>query len=328
MALMWTLAILFTAVVCAGLGELAARLAHVLPFHARQSEYIGWAQPDPVLGWRNKPGVHRADESPHEPMTFLPDGSRDSGTPAGAAGRPVVIIGCSFAEGYGVKDDQAFSWILQQRFPHRPILNFGTPGYGTYQSLLLLRELIEQRQVHPAAVVYGFVPFHADRNVLTYTMLEAFRAFGGERFSPPHVELRGGALEAFPPFVVSNWPLEAHSALVTLLHRTELRIRLANRERDDEKVTLLLLKDLKEIVDKEHAGLLVATLWHGGPPGPAAYRRMADAMQAAGIEQLDITYAGTETKPERLAVGGRGHPGPAIHEWWADQLTGWLDNLK
>lgn len=325
---MWAVTVLFTVVACAGIGEMAARLAHVRIFHARQPEYIGWAKPDPVLGWRNNPGVHRADESPHEPMTFLADGSRDSGTPAEATGRPVVIIGCSFSEGYGVKDNQTFSWILQQRFPHRPILNFGTPGYGTYQSLLLLRELIEQRHVHPAAVVYGFIPFHADRNVLTYKMLEAFRAFGGQRFSPPHVEVRDGALQAFSPFVVANWPLEEHSALVTLLHRTELRMKLANRERDDERVTLMLLSEMKDIVDKEHGRLLAATLWHGGPPGPAAYRRMADAMQAAGIEQMDVTYAGTETKPERLAVGGHGHPGPAIHEWWADKLSGWIENLR
>ncbi len=325
---MWAVTILLTLAVCTGIGELAGRLAHVQTFRVRQQEYIGWAKPDPVLGWRNNPGVHRADESPHEPMTFLSDGSRDSGTPAQASGRPVIIIGCSFAEGYGVKDSEVFSWILQQRFLHRRILNFGTPGYGTYQSLLLLRELIEQQHIHPAAVIYGFIPFHADRNVLTYAMLEAFRNFGGERFSPPHVELRDGGLEAFPPFVVSNWPLEAHSALVTLLHRNELQLRLANRERDGEKVTLVLLREMKEAADREQAPLLVATLWHGGPPRSAAYRRMVDGMRVEGIEQIDITYAGQETKPERLAVGGHGHPGPAIHEWWADKLSPWLASLR
>src|SRR5208283_4474209 len=97
-ALMWAVTILLTLAVCTGIGELAGRLAHVQTFRVRQQEYIGWAKPDPVLGWRNNPGVHRADESPHEPMTFLSDGSRDSGTPAQASGRPVIIIGCSFAE--------------------------------------------------------------------------------------------------------------------------------------------------------------------------------------------------------------------------------------
>ena len=256
-------------------------------------------------------------------MTFLPDGSRTTGRPAGD-GPNVLVVGCSFAEGYGVRDDQSLAWLLQKRFPDLRIWNFGTPGYGTYQSLLLLREVIDRQHIHPAAVIYGLVPFHADRNVLTYGMLDAFRAFGAERFSPPHVELANGNPRYFPPFVVPNWPLEEHSALVTLLHRTDLRIRLANREKDEVKVTDLLLEQMKELADKQKAHLLVANLWNGGSPGPEAIRSMTKSMQEEGIEQMDVTYRGTETRPELLQVGGTGHPGVAVHAWWAGKIGDWL----
>jgi hypothetical protein len=319
---LWVLTAGLTAALVLGIGEGIARLAHARAFSVSGAQYLGWAKPDPVLGWRNNPGVHPADEGPHEPMTILADGSRDTGTPAGA-GPAVVIVGCSYAEGYGVRDDQTFAWKLQQRFPQLRIRDFGVPGYGTYQSLILLRELIERQGIRPALVIYGYLPFHADRNVLTYSMLEAFRAFGGERFSPPHAELRDGELVTFPPFVVPAWPLEEHSALVTLLHRTELRVRLANRDKQRAQVTSLLLAQMRQLVEGARGRLLVATLANGGPD-PETYGRVAADMRQAGIAQIDVTYAGAETRPEKILVGGTGHPGAIIHSWWADKIGQWV----
>jgi hypothetical protein len=156
-------------------------------------------------------------------------------------------------------------------------------------------------------------------------MLEASRAFGGRRFSPPYVAVRGGRLDSFPPFVAPNWPLEEHSALVTLLHQTALRIRLGDRERDQEQATRLLLGEMKAAADRAGARFLVATVWDGGPPGPGFYDRMRAAMREDRIEETNITYRGAETRPETLLVGGNGHPGPIIHAWWAEKLAAWME---
>jgi hypothetical protein len=317
---MWAVAVALTVALALGAGEAVARLAGVRTFAVKTaSRYVGWAVPDPVLGWRNNPGRHPVDEGQHEIMTILPDGSRATG-PAGP-GPTVLIVGCSYAQGYGVRDEEAFAWRLQSRFPALRVRNFAAPGYGTYQSLLKLRELLARGE-RPAVVIYGFLPFHAQRNVLTYSMLDAFRAFGGERFSPPRVELRGGALVPYPPFTVHDWPLEGRSALVTLMHRSELRLRLAGREQQEAPVTIALLKQMKELVESAHARLLVATLWNGGDL--PSFPPIRAAMPQAGIENLDITYAGEETRPEKLLVGGTGHPGPLIHAWWAGKLSQWL----
>ncbi|RPH48092.1 MAG: hypothetical protein EHM85_18130 [Desulfobacteraceae bacterium] len=326
---LWTAVVFFALVLCFGIGEVLARLAHVPVFQVQHTEQsTRWAVRDPILGWRNNPGVHPAHEGPREQMTILPDGSRATGTPADADGPIVIVIGCSFVEGYGVRDDETFGWILQQRFPRARIMNFGTPGYGTYQSLQLLREVVDQRHIHPDLVIYGFVPFHSERNVLTYFMLDAFRSFGGQRFSPPHVELRNGRLEAFPPFVVPNWPFEEYSALITLLHRTELKYRLRNREKDQAQVTVLLLRRMQKFLAGKNARLLVATIADYGPPGPEEHRLMSDGMRTAGIEELDVVYRGGETRPEKLRVGGNGHPGALIHGWWAEKLGAWLERQK
>jgi hypothetical protein len=320
-AALWLLIVALTAAAILASGEAVARFAQARPFTIKAAAYLGWARPDPVLGWRNNPGVHPADEPPHNPMTILPDGARETG-PSGP-GPAVWIVGCSYAEGYGVRDNETFAWKLQQRFPQLRIRDFGVPGYGTYQTLMLLRGLLGQTDAPPALVIYGFLPFHADRNVLTDSMLEAFRAFGGERFSPPHVEVNDGALVAYPPFVVPAWPLEGHSALVALLHRSELRFRLARRADQRAQATSMLLAQMEKLVESVHSRLLVATLADGSDD-PDTYRRVVAGMQQEGIAQIDVTYAGAETRREKILVGGSGHPGAIIHSWWAGKLGDWI----
>jgi hypothetical protein len=320
--------LLVVLVLAFGIGEGMARLAGVHVFKVQQTAYIGWAKPDPILGWRNNPGTYSADEPPHDLMRFLPDGSRASGTPPGDSGPVALFIGSSWTEGYGLPDDKVFTSLLQKRFPDLRIMNFGVPGYGTYQTLLLLRELIEQKHIHPAAIVYGYLPSDAERNVLTFGMLDAFRAFGGQRFALPHAEMRNGELRYFPPFVVPDWPLEEHSALITLLHQSELHLRLANRDKDEIQVTDLLMRQMKQLATDQKARLLVATLWNGGSPGPEAILRISENMDRAGIEQMDVTYHGTETRKELLNVGGVGHPGVVVQIWWADKIGEWLAHQR
>ena len=317
-------AALIVSVLCLALGEGAARLLRPhLPSRTAQAANNASSRSDPILGWRARAGVYRSHEGAHEVMTLLPDGSRAVG-PAPDDGPTVLLVGCSFTQGYGVRDEETMAWKLQQRFPQLRFRNFGTSGYGTYQSLLLLRDLIETGHERPALVIYGFVPFHADRNVLTGTMVEAFRFFGGGLLSPPRVAVRDGRLVTFPPYVIEPWPLEEHSGLVSLLHKVEVHVRFAGRERYREQATNLLLSRMKELTDRISARLLVATLWDGGSEWRSSRQMMSAGMRAAGIEELDLTYRGPETRPEKLFVQVQGHPSALVDAWWADTLGAWL----
>src|SRR5579885_1261991 len=96
-----------------------------------------------VLGWRNRPGAVINIRPSGDPFrwTILVDGRRSTG-PAGPPGRPIVaLIGCSFTQGIGLSDDETYAWDLQARNPRVEIRNYGTGGYGTYQSLLVLERL-------------------------------------------------------------------------------------------------------------------------------------------------------------------------------------------
>ena len=55
-----------------------------------------------------------------------------------------MVLGCSFVQGWALSDEETFAWKLQERFVRARVLNFGTAGYGTTQSLLALERYLEE----------------------------------------------------------------------------------------------------------------------------------------------------------------------------------------
>src|SRR5262249_12408647 len=63
-------------------------------------------------------------------------------------GAPTALfIGCSFTQGWAISDQETFPWGVQEHFPAARVLNAGTAGYGTYQSLLGLSEPSPRRSI-------------------------------------------------------------------------------------------------------------------------------------------------------------------------------------
>ncbi len=58
----------------------------------------------------------------------------------------VMCIGCSFTEGYGIRDEDTFCWKLNDRYANIVFDNCGTGGYGTYQSYLRMETELKNRQ--------------------------------------------------------------------------------------------------------------------------------------------------------------------------------------
>jgi hypothetical protein len=130
------------------------------------------------LGWRHVPGTFSYIDSVAEPprkfsVTYLSDYSRITSLKGELDNTPLALTGCSFIEGFGLDDVDTAGWKLQTALPGYSVQNFGTGGYGTYQSLLAIKALPERFRTSPGAVIlYGFADFHAARNI---------RSSGGQR---------------------------------------------------------------------------------------------------------------------------------------------------
>ncbi len=103
---------------------------------------------DPELGWRNRAGLRAEATGPtlqfpvfRYRVTINARGLRDREhalAPAPGVTR-IVLLGDSFAWGWGVDDGRSFADVLEERLgPAVEVVNLGVPGYSTDQELLWL----------------------------------------------------------------------------------------------------------------------------------------------------------------------------------------------
>lgn len=108
------------------------------PFFHIQSFFC---QYHPVLGWVNKPnyrGEVRVDDNYRFFVTHNGRGLRGREHPyARTPGkRRVLVLGDSFAWGFGVGDRQIFGSLMEEKRHDLEVVNMGVSGYGTDQELL------------------------------------------------------------------------------------------------------------------------------------------------------------------------------------------------
>lgn len=132
-----TLSVLLGIVLGLGIGEIAARLAGVR-FRPHLRNRVYFAEPDPILGWRNRAGLngpYGGDEFLTH-VTINPAGQRGPHHPIERTpGRVrIAVLGDSQAWGDGVADDEVFATRLDGDGVE--VLNFAALGYGTDQELL------------------------------------------------------------------------------------------------------------------------------------------------------------------------------------------------
>jgi len=124
------------------IAEIGARaLGYDFRPHMRNRVYF--AEPDALLGWRNRPGV----SGPYGGDEFLTwvtinaDAQRGRAYPRERTPGTfrIAVLGDSQAWGDGVADDETFADLLDVAGGDRvEVLNFSAPGYGTDQELLAL----------------------------------------------------------------------------------------------------------------------------------------------------------------------------------------------
>jgi hypothetical protein len=142
---------------------------------ARRSEPPEFLKEDDVFGYTANVGVFKhifmRKKSPNEKwellplrVTINPDGSRWTGKPYTEGGPNIFIFGDSFVFGYGVNDEQTFSYLLQAANPEKNVHLFALGGYALPQAYLRF-EQIKNRISAADVVIIGYADFYDVRNV-------------------------------------------------------------------------------------------------------------------------------------------------------------------
>lgn len=178
---------------------------------------------DVELGWSYRPDAqvrHVSAEFDVE-IAINSHGFRDSPWPARAEGRKLLLVlGDSFAFGWGVEAQQRASSLLAEALPAWDVRNAAVSGYGTDQQLLLLRKL--QPELRPDAVLVLFCPNDLDESAVSL-------AYGHRK--PWFKQGEGGVLVACGQPVPQPW-IESFSHLAQAIGKQLSDRGRANRPRD------------------------------------------------------------------------------------------------
>lgn len=132
--------------------EGAARV--LSPVERSPGRIEGLYQIDAELLYMQRPLVSVQHESPFFCQEIRTNswGLRDTEPVLEGAARPVLVVGDSYAWGWGVAQAECFPALLETAL-QREVINAGVPGYSNHQELTLLRRLLPR--VRPGAVVFA-----------------------------------------------------------------------------------------------------------------------------------------------------------------------------
>ncbi|MBI4964543.1 MAG: hypothetical protein HY913_14795 [Desulfomonile tiedjei] len=305
--------------------EAIARLIHVKPEQPiRHME--NWAEFDPSLGWRVRPGPHPVDCEQNE-MTIEPGGLRKTtGRPSTNAASPkavIIVLGGSWGLGYGVKDEETLASQLQERFPDVLVLNHACPGYGTYQNLLKLQGLLSNEKFNvPVMVLYELGDHQVLRNVAGYEWIRGLSTYDGTHFEPPHLlQDHSGRWQQYPPRKYNLLSLADKSHLIYFVQDRLLYYRTKDRNGQGEDATLYCLSEMNKLCKAHSTGFL--TLFVYGTP------ELLEGIQAH-CKASDIAFLNCYPDipwkhPDWfLCAGTSGHPNARLIKLWADRVSEYL----
>jgi hypothetical protein len=274
---------------------------------------------DPILGWQNEPGEHVTARPGGQPgqirFTVLPDGSRTTGPPPLHPAAEVIVVGCSFTQGWGLDDAETYAWLLQERLPNVAVHNFGTGGYGTYQSLLRVERVLAAPSPVPRFVVYGFAHFHEQRNVAAHDWLRTLATGSRGTARVPYCSFdRDGRLERMAPIGYRTWPFHRVLASVRLLEDRLEAWAAPRREQYARPITQALLGEMDGVARDARARLLVVELVVRGGATKSSYEAYA---REHGIDVADCTSAEFNRMDMRLRLPDL-HPNATMNRLWAE----------
>ncbi len=273
---------------------------------------------DPILGWKNKPGIYTEWRVDNVKATILPDGSRATQISQQEKAEKIITVGCSYTLGWSLSDNETFAWKLQESFPSLQVLNYGTGAYGTYQSLLLL-EKIFSNQPPPLLVLYGFCDFHEIRNVaLSSWLRDLWQSSKRGRVAVPYCSIdENFNLTRHPPESYSKWPFVELSALLDYLQVKYLLIKdRLTKLPQKELVTRKILLEMNSLCRSKQSRFIVVLLQYE----KSERERYLGFFKKEGIEYIDCLDINI-TK-----LKGDGHPDGTTNSRWANRIIEYIND--
>ncbi|BBM87405.1 SGNH/GDSL hydrolase family protein [Candidatus Uabimicrobium amorphum] len=295
--------------------ELVLRILGYLPFQAIDNlDTPVMFEYDHYLGWRNKKGNYTFQlHGDNINTTILHNRTRVTGEKQGDLQKKIICIGGSYTQGWAISDNETYPWKIQKKFRNFDVLNYGTSGYGTYQSLLLLKNIIPKTK-SPKIVIYGFIDHHEQRNIARQDWLLLLSNLSKRNhIYTPYVSLAKNKKLAFhPPEKYPKWPFSHYSSFISMVNRKYVYIKTMSR-RHQRKITKELLSLMNKYCDRSNIILLIAIL----KANDDMKKQYISFFKKNDIYYVDCVFPFTAD----MVVKGDGHPNGKLNTLWAQKLS-------
>lgn len=323
------IALAFASIVfAAGLCELGLRLAGGEPVAVNPDQRHFWVH-HPTLGWANRPGASGVFDNGYF-RVHVAINSRGLRGPEVPLARPddvrrVVVVGDSFAWGFGVEEDETFAARLESSLPALQVINGAVSGYSNDQELLWLRD--EGIRYQPQLVVASLsgnddIMNHMGRTYWVYYKPSFWLDARGR------LVLQGVPVPLASPSERLRHALRSRSALARVIESAVLghEADYVNPSRDlpdpedPHRLTLALLEAMSAAARRQGADFLIVAnsqFWFS-PSG--SYERLLAELRAVGLDVVDVeALPGWE--PEAMQILGDGHWNARGHDFVARALA-------
>jgi lysophospholipase L1-like esterase len=334
--------VIFSTALAFFITELALRLMGWDPMYVSPERAHFWKY-DSQLGWANQPGQEGVFQTPQFRTTVHVNqkGLRDSNHTydrANNTGR-ILVLGDSFAWGYGVEEAQRFSQVLQTSMGVE-VINAGVSGYSTDQELLWYRS--EGVKYNPDLLILVFTGNDIGDNEqqLVYTIY----------YKPQFVIEDGQPILKNTPVPQTGtrskiiYDLCQRSSLFYFLVQRffdfrsiykNFSVRSANAsplvsaqspKREPFELTISLLHEISKIAEGEGARFMIVATdhWWNGPSGET-YQDFIDTLRTEEFLVLDVERM-PGFDPAKMVIPDDGHWNPAGHEFVAQKIGDFIEN--
>jgi lysophospholipase L1-like esterase len=322
------------------LSEIALRVVGIKPMYVSPERDRFWKY-DSVLGWVHQPGQEGVFETPQfrSLVRINEKGLRDRSHSYSRqnSNQRILVLGDSFAWGYGVEEPDRFSQQLEKSM-HVEVINAGVSGYSTDQELLWYKN--EGIKYDTDLVILQL----AGNDVGDNTQELVSNVYYKPKFALENGQLvlTNNPVPKTSPRGRFVYSLSQHSSLAyflvqryfdlsALYRKSNAHAEQANSpaknissEKQDFKLTIALLDEIRKIAESRKAKFMIVATdrWWNSTSG-GTYKDFINTLRDNGFLVLDVeSMPGFDS--EEMLIPNDGHWSQAGHKFVAEQIQAFI----
>jgi lysophospholipase L1-like esterase len=326
------------------LSEVALRLLGFHPLYVSPERDRFWKY-DALLGWAHQPGQEGVFETPQfrTNVRINENGLRDRFHSYKRQGdiKRILVLGDSFAWGYGVEESERFSQLLEKSLDVE-VINAGVSGYSTDQELLWYKnEGIKYETDLVILVLAGNDVGDNERQIVSTIYYKPKFVLEDDQlvltgYPAPKTGPKGMFVYSLSKrSALAYFMVQRYFDLLSFYNKLKVNSDQANStvsgmraESEPFKLTIALINEIKNIAESRKAKfMIVATDRWWDSTSNETYKDFINTLRTEGFLVVDVeSMPGFD--PETMLIQDDGHWNPDGHKFVTEKIEALIESRQ